>query len=60
MFFQIHACYSLFFTVFAFHSTIEVIVGLLFGIYICLTTFETDAISDSLVDMVFASRKEKN
>ena len=51
--FQAHACYSLFFTVFMYHDTVEVAVGLLFGCYIFLTTFDTDTISESLADIVY-------
>ena len=45
-----HACYSLFFTAFIYHSVIESFVGWLFGIFIVGVTYETDIVSEGLYE----------
>ena len=42
--FQMHACYTLFFTAYLFHTSLESILGLLFGMGICLVTYEFELI----------------
>ena len=49
VFLQAHACYSLFFTAFLFHSPIEVVVGGFFGLVIVAVTYEVDLVANSLV-----------
>ena len=46
--FLIHTTYSLFWTVMIFHSFIDSVVGILFGVFISLTVFQTDTFSDAL------------
>ena len=54
--FLVHTTYSLFWTVFIFHSVVESVTGFLFGVFISLTVFETDTFSDAL-SYIIASLK---
>ena len=57
--FLVHTTYSLFWTVFVFHSVADSVTGILFGIFISLTVYETDTFSDAL-SYVISSLKGEN
>ena len=47
-FFQLNACYSIFFAAFIYHSCIESIAGFIFGIFIVGVTYEINIVSETL------------
>ena len=48
VFFQSHACYSTFFAAFVFHTQTEVVCGWLAGLTICILSYETDYLINTL------------
>ena len=57
---QVHASYSLLFSTSIYHTQVETVVGGLFGALICLLSFETDLVSDSMAEVFnLFSKKEK-
>ena len=50
-FFQVHTCYSLFFTAFIFHTVAESIIGWFFGMGIVFAVYETDLFVRAMTDI---------
>mmetsp|Transcript_11755 Transcript_11755/g.15974 ORF Transcript_11755/g.15974 Transcript_11755/m.15974 type:complete len:151 (-) Transcript_11755:38-490(-) len=48
-FHQVHACYSLFFSGFIFHTVVESVIGYMFGLLLVGLTYETDLVVASLL-----------
>ena len=53
----IHACYSLFFAAFIFHSVVESVIGWAFGMAIVAVSFETDFFSDTVYELLMVPIK---
>ena len=51
-FFQLHACYSLFFTALIYHTVVETCIGWLFGMAIAILTYETDLLKDCMLTII--------
>ena len=48
----VHACYSLFFAAFIFHTVLESMIGWFFGMLIAVISYETDLFSDAVYQIL--------